>query len=116
VAAEYAIDAVPDAQEFRLLGKDASTGFLRCQCPSCFNYLKFDPKEIATRGQAVSRVLRHRYVATSFGLLIVGLGIYIALTYSEWWADSIAGIFMTLGFLPLGFGLSALLNSKTEAP
>jgi hypothetical protein len=107
VQAHDTVGVVPDDQIFRLLGKDSSTGLLHFQCPSCAADLTVNPMQMLSGGRAIGRASSRRYVPIVWGLLILGLGLYLAIGVGRWWSIALAAVCLMFGWASLKAGLFA---------
>ncbi len=117
VEAHDTVNVVSEAQIFKNLGKDSSTGFLHFICPSCNEDLAVDPlKAIASRqmvgypesSMASGRSQRsNRYVPIIWGIVYLIAAFFIFTKFSGWWTYIVGGILLMLAWVSLKTGLFA---------
>lgn len=117
VEAHDTVNVFSDAQIFKNLGKDSSTGFLHFSCPSCNKDLAVDPlKAITSRPMvgypespiASGTVYRsNRHVPIIWGIVYLIVAFFIFVKFSSWWTYIIGGILLILASVSLKTGLFA---------
>ncbi len=117
VEAHDTVNVVSEAQIFKNLGKDSSTGFLHFSCPSCNEDLAVDPlKAIAARhmvgypesSMASGRAQRSkRYVPIIWGIVCLIAAFFIFVKFSGWWTYIVGAILLMMAWVSLKTGLFA---------
>ena len=117
IEAHDTVNAVPESEIFKNLGKDSSTGFLHFSCPSCNEDLAVDPLKAVAAKQIVGHPetsissgkaqRANRYVPIIWGIVCLIGAFFIFVKFSGWWTYIVGGLLLMLGWVSLKTGLFA---------
>jgi len=117
VEAHDTIDMVPKSKMFSNLGKDASTGFMHFQCPSCNEDIAVDPLKVLGSSQMIGKpqsmmagieqVKSNRHVPLIWGAVYILIALFVLYRFDGWWTYIVCGLLSVLAWVSLKTGLFA---------